>query len=93
MLVILVCGIYQVCVREWLNVEVLLSVEAVCVAIQFSAMFLVEMADGYRVVVHVCIFNTQDHLLIQQRASAKLIWPSLWGVSVGGGVDAGEISR
>ena len=47
MLVILVCGIYQVCIREWLNVAVLLGVEAVCVAIQFSAMFLVEMAGEW----------------------------------------------
>ena len=47
MLVILVCGIYQICVREWLNVAVLLGVEAVCVAIQFSAMFLVELAGEW----------------------------------------------
>ena len=47
MLVILVCGIYQVCVRAWLNVAVLLGVEAVCVAIQFSAMFLAELAGEW----------------------------------------------
>ena len=40
MLIILACGIYQVCVREWLNVAILFGVEAVCVALQFSAMFL-----------------------------------------------------
>ena len=47
MLVILVCGIYQVYVRAWLNVAILLGVEAACVAIQFSAMFLVELAGEW----------------------------------------------
>ena len=42
MLVILACGIYQVCVREWLNVAILFGVEAVCVALQFFAMLLVD---------------------------------------------------
>ena len=43
MLVVLACGIYQMCVRDWLNVAILFGVEAVCVALQFSAMFLVEL--------------------------------------------------
>ena len=47
MLVILVCGIHQAYLREWLNVAVLFGVEAVCVALQFSAMFLVELADEW----------------------------------------------
>lgn len=47
MLVILACGIYQVCVRDWLNVASLFGVEAVCVALQFSAMFLVELAGEW----------------------------------------------
>ena len=47
MLVILACGIYQVCVREWLNVAILFGVEAVCVALQFSAMLLVELAGEW----------------------------------------------
>lgn len=46
MLVILACGIYQVCVRDWLNVAILFGVEA-CVALQFSAMFLVELAGEW----------------------------------------------
>ena len=41
------CGIYQVCVREWLNVAILFGVEAVCVALQFSAMLLVELAGEW----------------------------------------------
>ena len=47
----------------------------------------------YRVVVHVCIFNSLGQLLIQQRSPEKTIWPELWDVSIGGGVDAGETSR
>jgi len=47
----------------------------------------------YRVVVHVCVFDHQGRLLIQQRAPEKYIWPGRWDVSVGGGVDAGETSR
>lgn len=47
----------------------------------------------YRTVVHVCVFDRRGRLLIQQRAPEKFIWPNLWDVSVGGGVDAGETSR
>lgn len=47
----------------------------------------------YRTVVHVCVFDRQGRLLIQQRAQSKFIFPNLWDVSVGGGVDAGETSR
>lgn len=47
----------------------------------------------YRMVVHVCVFDRRGRMLIQQRAKEKFIWPGLWDVSVGGGVDAGETSR
>ena len=47
MLVVLACAIYQVCVQDWLNVAILFGVEAVCVALQFSAMFLVELAGEW----------------------------------------------
>ncbi len=46
-----------------------------------------------RLVVHVCVFDSRGRLLIQQRAPEKFIFPNLWDVSVGGGVDAGETSR
>ena len=46
-----------------------------------------------RLVVHVCVFDRRGRLLIQQRARSKFIFPNLWDVSVGGGVDAGETSR
>ena len=47
----------------------------------------------YRMVVHVCVFDSRGRLLIQQRAPQKTVYPYLWDVSVGGGVDAGETSR
>ena len=47
MLVILACGIYQVCVHDWLNVVILFGVETVCMALQFSAMLLVELVGGW----------------------------------------------
>lgn len=47
----------------------------------------------YRMVVHVCIFNRQGQMLIQQRSPEKNAWGRLWDVSIGGGVDAGETSR
>lgn len=47
----------------------------------------------YRMVVHVCVFDSRGRLLIQRRAPEKFIFPNLWDVSVGGGVDAGETSR
>lgn len=46
-----------------------------------------------RLVVHVCLFNSQGRLLIQRRAESKHLWPGLWDVSAAGGVDAGETSR
>ena len=49
--------------------------------------------EEYRMVVHVCIFNNQGQLLIQRRSAEKTVWPELWDVSIGGGVDAGETSR
>ena len=47
----------------------------------------------YRVVVHVCVFDHQGRLLIQQRSKEKGAWGGYWDVSIGGGVDAGETSR
>lgn len=49
--------------------------------------------SAYRMVVHVCIFNSQNEMLIQQRQSDKGQWPNMWDISVGGCVMAGENSR
>ena len=47
----------------------------------------------YLTMVHLCLFNTQGELLIQQRQTCKRAFPDLWDLSVGGGVRAGENSR
>lgn len=47
----------------------------------------------YRLVVHVCIFDAQGRMLIQQRQKTKAGWPDMWDVSVGGHVQAGETTQ
>jgi len=46
----------------------------------------------YRLVIHVCVFNSKGQMLIQQRQKGKS-WSELWDVSVGGHVVAGENSQ
>ncbi len=46
----------------------------------------------FRIVVHVCIFNKEGKMLIQQRQVSKNSYPDKWDVSVGGCVVAGESS-
>ena len=47
----------------------------------------------YRLVVHVCIFDPQGRMLIQQRQPFKRGWSNLWDISVGGCAVAGDSSR
>lgn len=47
----------------------------------------------YRLVVHVCLFNERNEMLIQLRAKEKRAWPDLWDVSAGGCAQCGEDSR
>ena len=47
----------------------------------------------YRMVIHVCIFNSKGEMLIQRRADDIVRWPSYWDVSVGGGASTGDTSR
>ena len=49
--------------------------------------------ETYRMVVHVCIFNSKDEMLIQKRADDIVRWPGYWDVSVGGGASSGDDSR
>ena len=42
--------------------------------------------------VHVCIFNEQGEMLIQQRHSTKRWYAGLWDYSVGGSAVAGDTS-
>ncbi len=46
----------------------------------------------YRVVVHICVFNDKNEMLIQQRQSSKKVFPNLWDITAGGQVSAGESS-
>jgi len=43
--------------------------------------------------VHVCLFNRDGAMLIQQRSSTRDVFPNAWDVTVAGHVQAGETSR
>ncbi len=47
----------------------------------------------YHIVVHVCIFNSNGQMLIQQRQPFKAGWPDMWDVSVGGSAVSGDTSQ
>lgn len=47
----------------------------------------------WRLIVHLCIFDSRGRLLIQQRSGEKRVWPEKWDVSAAGGVSAGETTR
>ena len=50
--------------------------------------------DGYyRIVVHICIFNSEGQMLIQQRQPFKKGWPGMWDITVGGSAVSGDDSR
>ena len=46
----------------------------------------------YHLAVHVCIFNSKNELLIQQRKPFKKDWPNMWDVSAAGSAVAGDSS-
>ena len=46
----------------------------------------------YRMVVHVCIFNSEGKMLIQQRQPFKRSWSGMWDLTVGGSSVAGDTS-
>lgn len=49
--------------------------------------------NAYHLVVHVCIFNSNDEMLIQQRQPFKEGWPNMWDVTVGGSAVSGDSSN
>ena len=52
-----------------------------------------KLGDGeYHMVIHVCIFNSEGQMLIQQRQKSKS-WANKWDISCGGCAVAGETSR
>ena len=46
----------------------------------------------YHLVVHVCIFNSKNEMLIQQRQPWKNGWPNMWDLTVGGSALTNETS-
>lgn len=48
---------------------------------------------AYHLVVHVCLFNQQGKMLIQQRQPDKDDWKNMWDITVGGSALAGETSQ
>ena len=46
----------------------------------------------YRMVVHVCIFNSEGKMLIQQRQPFKRSWSGMWDFTVGGSSVTGDTS-
>lgn len=46
----------------------------------------------YRMVVHICIFNSEGKILIQQRQPFKHSWSGMWDLTVGGSAVAGDTS-
>ena len=47
----------------------------------------------YRLVVHVCIFNSRGEMLIQQRQPFKSSWSNMWDITVGGSAISGDTSK
>lgn len=48
--------------------------------------------DEYRLVVHICIFNSKNKMLIQQRQPFKEGAPNKWDLTVGGSAISGDTS-
>lgn len=48
---------------------------------------------AYHLVVHVCVFNSEGKMLIQQRQLFKHGWSGMWDVTCGGSAVQGESSR
>lgn len=46
----------------------------------------------YHLVIHICIFNSDGKMLIQQRQTCKKNWPDKWDITVGGCALTGEDS-
>lgn len=47
----------------------------------------------YHMVVHICIFNSDGQMLIQQRQPFKEGWSNLWDITVGGSSVKGDNSQ
>ena len=47
----------------------------------------------YRLVVHVCIFDSEGRMLIQKRLKEKKGWSGMWDITAGGSALAGDSSQ
>ncbi|MBE5739741.1 MAG: NUDIX domain-containing protein [Clostridiales bacterium] len=47
----------------------------------------------YRIVVHICIFNSEGKMLIQQRQPFKKGWSGFWDLTAGGSAISGDTSQ
>lgn len=53
-----------------------------------------EFGEGdFHLVIHVCIFNSNNEMLIQQRQPWKIGSPNMWDVTAAGSALAGETSN
>lgn len=48
---------------------------------------------AYHLVVHICIFNSDGEMLIQQRQPFKKGWSNMWDITVGGSAVSGDNSQ
>ncbi|MFC7687088.1 NUDIX domain-containing protein [Ureibacillus sp. GCM10028918] len=48
---------------------------------------------NFHLVIHICIFNSNGDMLIQQRQPFKEGWPNMWDLTVGGSAIAGDTSQ
>ncbi len=48
---------------------------------------------AYRIIVHICIFNSKGEMLIQQRQPFKQGFSNMWDITVGGSAVSGDDSR
>jgi len=48
--------------------------------------------NEFHMVIHVCIINSSNQMLIQQRQPFKEGWSNMWDITVGGSSLAGETS-
>lgn len=47
----------------------------------------------YHLVIHVCVFNKDGEMLIQQRQPFKEGWSNMWDITVGGSATVGDTSQ
>lgn len=50
-------------------------------------------AGENRMVIHICIFNTKNEMLIQKRVATKSFYPSVWDITAGGNSISKETSK